>query len=325
MPLIEKSTYSAPVFLPNGHLQTIYPYFFRKKATRFSNRRRLITHDGDFLDVDYKINDQLNSKKAIILTHGLEGNSQSSYIASMSQYFFNNDFDIFAWNMRGCSGEMNLKPYFYHSGQINDLEVVIEHVLDTGQYDEIHLIGFSLGAGMTAFYLGERNKNLPKQIQASILFSAPCCLESSGIELSKKRHKIYAETFLSTMRAKVLEKDLKMNLPYVDRGALKKVKTFQDFDNMVTAPSFGFSSAQDYYQKNSCNRVLEKIKIPTLMINAKNDPFLGKDCYPVDEAQSNPALYLEMPSQGGHIGFIGTKNSKDWAEKRAHLFIQSHR
>jgi uncharacterized protein len=323
MPLIEKSTYSAPVFLPNGHLQTIYPYFFRKKLSLFSDRTRLTTCDDDFIDVDYRRTEYPDTRKAVVLTHGLEGNSQSSYITSMSKYFLTHGFDTFAWNMRGCSGEMNLKPYFYHSGQIEDLETVIKHVIDTGQYDEIHLIGFSLGAGMTAYYLGQKCHMLPKQIQASILFSAPCCLESSGIELSKKRHKMYAETFLSTMRAKVLEKDLKMDLPFVDREALKKVKTFQDFDNMVTAPSFGFNSAQDYYQKNSCSRVLAKINIPTLMINAKNDPFLGSACYPIQEAKENTALFLEMPSQGGHIGFTGSLKSKQWAEKRAHHFINS--
>lgn len=325
MPLIEKSTYSAPVFLPNGHLQTIYPYFFRKKLAPFTQRNRLTTPDDDFLDIDFTQTQQVDSRKAVILTHGLEGNSQSSYITSMSQYFLNQGFDTFAWNMRGCSGEMNLKPYFYHSGQIEDLELVIQHVLNLGQYDEINLIGFSLGAGMTAFYLGQRGHQLPKQIQASIVFSAPCCLESSGLELSKKRHKLYAETFLSTMRAKVLEKDLVMKLPYVDREALKKVKNFQEFDNMVTAPSFGFASAKDYYQKNSCNRVLKNISIPTLMINAQNDPFLGEACYPVDEARANHALFLEMPSQGGHIGFTGNLKSKQWAEKRAHNFILSQR
>lgn len=324
MPILQKSTYSAPKFLPTGHLQTIYPYFFRKVPDLSYDRWRIETADGDFLDLDFSSAQTPDSKKLIVLSHGLEGNSQSQYVKGMARHFNKLGYDALAWNMRSCSGEMNLKPYFYHSGQIEDLNAVIHSALEKKDYQEICLVGFSLGAGLTAMYLGTQGKNLLKQIKSSVLFSTPCCLRSSGEELSKKRHLFYAETFLSTMRKKVIEKDRTMGLPMLDLTDLHKVKTFRDFDDRVTAPLIGLASALDYYRHFSCKPYLTGIECPTLIINAKNDPFLGVECYPIREAFKNPALFLEMPQGGGHLGFSSTNQQLYWSEFRAQKFIFEH-
>ena len=160
------------------------------------------------------------------------------------------------------------------------------------------------------------------RIKKAALFSTPCDLYSSIKELSKPMNKMYLENFLNTMRTKILQKHNTIGLTKVDIKHLRKIKTFQEFDNRFTAPLHGFKDAFDYYEKGSCKKNLKNITIPTLMVNAKNDPFLGKDCYPIKEAAQNPNLYLEMPKSGGHVGFLESLR-KDilWSELRAGAFI----
>lgn len=323
MPPIEKSNYFAPTLLPTGHLQTLYPYFFRRSKKLGYRRLRIDTPDDDFLDMDISFANKSPSAKAVLLTHGLEGSSSSNYVTAMADYFNSQGFDAIAWNMRGCSGEVNKRPYFYHSGQIEDLSLMINTALDLYHYQEVYLVGFSLGAGMSAIYLGKMGPLIPHQVRGAVLFSTPCCLKSSGDELSRPIHKLYAETFLSTMRNKVLEKSRLMNLPGISIDKVRRAKNFREFDDCLTAPSFGYDNALDYYTHNSAKPYLSSIKHPTLIVNAKNDPFLGKDCYPIREAHRNPMLYLEMPTHGGHLGFYSPRHKTSYSELRAHEFISS--
>lgn len=321
MPILKNSSFNAPPLLNNGHFQTLYPYFFRKVEQIDYKRKRISTFDGDFLDVDFFAAPSETKKDLIILSHGLEGHGQASYIRGMAKYFNEKGIDAVSWSMRSCSGEMNRKPVFYHAGQIEDLEHVINYAKTLGKYQNIYLIGFSLGASLTAMYLGKRGNDIDGLIKSSVVFSAPCCLKSSGEELSKPIHRFYAETFLSTMRKKVFEKDKLIGLPMLDLTDLKKVKTFKDFDDRVTSKLLGLKDAQEYYDLNSCKNYLSDIKVPTLIINAKNDPFLGKDCYPIREAYKNKQVFLEMPKTGGHLGFTDFRDKSYWSEKRAESFL----
>lgn len=321
MPILKNSSYYAHPLLNNGHFQTIFPHFFRKVTKVDFKRDRITTFDGDFIDVDHFEVQSKNDQDLIIISHGLEGNSQTQYIRGMAKYFNDRGVDTLSWNMRSCSGEMNLKPVFYHAGLIEDLESVIAHAKTLKNYQNIYLVGFSLGASLTAMYLGKRGYDIDKNIKSSVIFSAPCCLSSSGEELSKPIHRFYAESFLSTMRKKVIEKDKVMGLPMLDLSDLMKVKTFRDFDDRVTSKLLGLKDAQEYYDLNSCKAHLTNIKVPTLIINAKNDPFLGKDCYPIREAYKNKDVFLEMPKTGGHMGFTDFRDKGYWSERRAEKFL----
>lgn len=321
MPILKNSTFHAPPFMTNGHLQTLYPYFFRKVDKLDYKRQRINTFDGDFLDVDYFPSPKKTTQNLIILSHGLEGHGQASYIRGMAKYFNQKGVDAVSWSMRSCSGEMNRKPIFYHAGLIEDLESVIKYSKTLGDFQNIYLIGFSLGASLTAMYLGKKGYDIDQSVKSSVIFSAPCCLKSSGEELSKPIHRFYAETFLSTMRKKVIEKDKIMGLPMLDLSDIKLVKTFKDFDDRVTSKLLGLKDAQEYYDLNSCKGFLSNIKIPTLIINAKNDPFLGRECYPIREAYKNKHVFLEMPKTGGHMGFTDFRDKAYWSEKRAESFL----
>lgn len=321
MPIIETPTYAPPALLRNGHLQTLVPYLFRRVTELKYNRERIDTSDGDFLDIDFCPSSQKESESIVILSHGLEGSSQKPYMRGMAKYFTQLGIDALSWNMRSCSGEMNRLPIFYHSGLTQDLELAIEYALTKKNYKNIYLVGFSLGAALTAMYLGQKGKEISPKIKKAALFSAPCCLKSSGEELASPAHRIYSENLLSTMRKKVLEKDRLIGLPMLDLKGLNKIKTFREFDDRVTSQLLGYKDALEYYEKNSCLPFLKDITVPTLIVNAKNDPFLGKKCYPIREAHRNKSLFLEMPHSGGHLGFFHLKKGPYWSEQRAANFF----
>jgi len=230
-------------------------------------------------------------------------------------------FDAVAWNARGCSGEPNRVLRFTHSGATEDLETVISHVTSHYDYAEIVLIGFSLGGNLTLKYLGERENKLDSRIKAAVAFSVPCDLESGSAQLARPMNRIYMRRFLALLHEKIRALMKVMPGKIDDRG-YEQMRTFKDFDDRYTAPIHGFQNAEDYWRRCSCKPFLRSIHRPTLLINARNDPFLAEPCYPVSEAEENSNLYLEMPESGGHVGFLGQNEQGEyWTETRAVEFL----
>jgi len=281
-------------------------------------RERINTPDNDFLDLDWVRND---SKRLAILSHGLEGDSKRPYILGMVNALAKQGWDALAWNARGCSGEPNRVLRFTHSGATEDLNAVIQHVFTTASYSEIALIGFSLGGNLTLKYLGERK--VDPRIKAAVAFSVPCDLECSSVQLARPANRIYMFRFLATLRQKVRAMARLFPEKIDDRG-FEKLQNFKDFDDRYTAPLHGFRNALDYWRQSSCKQFLRNISIPALLINARNDPFLAKECFPLEEAKENPMLHLETPQYGGHVGFIRFNGDREyWSENRAMLFLNS--
>jgi uncharacterized protein len=317
MPYIHPSTYKSPKILFNSHIQTIYPALFRKIELEPSIRERIETVDLDFLDLDWYTN---NNDRLVILSHGLEGDSGRPYIKGMINAFCKNSWDCLAWNFRGCSGEINRNLRFYHSGATDDLHEVIEHCLSKKDYKDIVLIGFSLGGNITLKYLGEQGNNIQKKIKKAITFSVPLDLHTSCEKISEPSQFIYSRRFLRNLKLKVKEKHLIMP-EKLDLMQIDSIKTIKDFDDHYTAPLHGFRDAMHYYQECSSINFIEKVKIPTLVVNAKNDPFLSKECYPVDLSRKHDYLFFENPNEGGHCGFaLFNNNNLYWSELRALKF-----
>lgn len=313
MPLLE-SAHKAPFFLFNGHLQTIVPSLFRQVQGVQYRRERLATPDQDFLDVDWS---EVGSKSLAILSHGLEGDSSRPYMLGMVKAFNERGVDVLAWNYRSCSGEPNKLLSSYHLGATTDLDFVLQHALETGKYDTVFLLGFSAGGNITLKYLGEAPDKVPAEVKRAAVFSVPVDLKSSAESISR----IYTRRFLKSLGKKL---ELKRDM-YPDKVDLENYSlfwSFPEFDDRFTAPLHGFESAEDYYRKVSSKQFIPAIKIPTLLVNAKNDPFLGPPCYPVAEASENPNFYLEMPRQGGHVGFAeDLKTNSYYSERRAIDFL----
>jgi len=294
---IKESTYVPPFFLTNGHTQTLYPTFFRKIKPSFDYRVRLATPDKDFIDVDWKKN---KSKKCVILSHGLEGDSKKWYISAMTKHFSDHKFDVCAWNFRGCSGETNKTLRTYHSGKTEDLDLVIQNAIN--DYTEIYLVGFSMGGNVSLKYVGERGENIHHKIKKCAVFSVPVDLYGSCVELNKKSNIVYMKMFISELKEK-LEAKQKLFPNEVSLENYSNVKSFIDFDNMYTAPLNGFENSADYCKQASSKQFITTVKIPTLLVNAMNDPFLSESCYPINECRHHDFVTLEMPKEGGHISF----------------------
>lgn len=311
--------YNPPFLLFNGHLQTIYPSLFRKVNTGLYKAERISTPDDDFLDLDWAT---VGSKKLAILSHGLEGNSRRTYMVGMAQALNGAGWDVLAWNFRGCSGSINRKLRMYHSGTTDDLHTVIQYAGLRG-YDELAVIGFSMGGSQILKYLAEYRAVILSSIKKALVFSVPCDLLSSSQKLARWSNKMYMRRFLKLLKVKIAAK-ARQYPSKVDISGYDALKTFMEFDDRYTAPIHGFKDAKDYYNLCSSRQFIPQIKIPTLIINALNDPFLTPECFPYEEAESNTSVQLETPRQGGHTGFA-LFNEKDiyWSEQRALEFLNS--
>lgn len=308
-------TYSPPLFFSNGHIQTLFPPVFRKVVGIHYKRERIQTPDGDFIDLDWSCH---SGNHLAIISHGLEGNTDRAYVKGMAKALNDNGWDVLAWNYRSCSGTPNRKLHSYHNGVTHDLETVVRHAAKkTGK--KIALVGFSMGGNLSLLYLG-REKVHP-QVKKAIVFSVPCDLKSSAQTLATPLNTFYMKRFLIMLHQKIKEKKKIMPGRLDDRG-YHKIKTFKQFDDRYTAPLNGFKNAEDYWRKCSSKPFIPKIIVPTLIINAQNDPFLPQGCFPVDEVRKNKNVHLMMPESGGHVGFIAfNKDNLYWSEKQAVEFF----
>jgi predicted alpha/beta-fold hydrolase len=315
--LIHAQPYARPTLLFSGHLETIYPALLRRVPGTAFLRERIRTDDDDFLDIDWLVN---GSDSVVIISHGLEGNTDRAYIRGMARACFQEGHDVLAWNFRGCGQEMNTKLRFYHSGETGDLDCVVHHALRQG-YRSIHLVGFSLGGNLTLKYLGERTPHAA--VKKAVAISVPLDLHNSCRRISAPGNKIYATRFLKSLKQKVVTKSRLM--PGLDTSGIKHIRTLMEFDDRFTAPLHGFQNATDYYSKCSALNYLQAISIPTLIINAANDPFLSASCYPVNELHSHPWISFVCPAFGGHVGFSQFgKNGLYWSEEQTVYFVGYH-
>ncbi len=305
--------YTPPALLFNRHLETIYPALLRKVDFKGAVRERITTPDDDFLDLDWY---RQGSPRCVIISHGLEGNSERSYVLGMARAFFQKGFDVLAWNYRGCSGEPNRQLRFYHSGATDDLHTVTLHVAK--HYQQVYLIGFSLGGNLTLKYLGEGIA--PGAVKRAVAISVPLNLHTSCLALSRPSNWVYTQRFLRSLSAKVRAKKELASVLDVDR--LDTITNLLEFDDHFTGPLHGFAGALDYYQRCSSIHSLADIRVPTLVLNAQNDPFLSADCYPKGDY---PTVVLEYPSRGGHVGFARfAGNGLYWSEMRALAFMEDN-
>lgn len=317
MPLLTQSSFTGNRLLRGKHVETIVPALFRTISLPYK-RERVVLSDGDFLDLDWL---QHGNHKVLILFHGLEGSSDSQYIKGMARHFSAQGWDICAMNFRTCSGEMNKALRTYHSGATDDVNEIMQHLLSHYPYKTMAAGGFSLGGNVLLKYLGEQLFTLPPTLKAAFAFSVPCDLAASSTEMARIENTLYMQRFLKSLRYKMKYKAAQFK-GQIKTDGINTMRTFTQFDNLFTAPINGFRDAADYYAKCNSLQFLPGITIPTLFVNAQNDPFLTPSCFPTELAASHPYLYLETPKYGGHVGFAERlPNETYWSEPRAFEFI----
>lgn len=317
MPLI-KSTYKPSFLFKSKHLNTIYPALFRIAPEINYQREILETIDGDFIDLDWVKN---GHNRLMICFHGLEGSSKRPYVKGMIGRFQSAGWDGLVFNFRSCGGQLNDNLRMYNMGSTGDLHYLIKHL--AGSYEEIVLVGFSLGGNMMAKYFGEGGDYLPKQIKGAVAISVPCYAPSANMKIDGWENRAYLKRFMLSLNAKMTKKQ--KEFPNYIKLRPKMPKNFQEFDAQFTAPVHGYSDAMDYWEHCSSIHFLENIRQPLLMINALDDTFLSKECYPYNIAQNHQYFHLEVPKHGGHCGFCSSNSGAFyWSENRALEFLSNY-
>ncbi|MEM1323546.1 MAG: alpha/beta fold hydrolase [Bacteroidota bacterium] len=320
MPYINQTSYRAPLLLRYHHFNTMLrPAIHRVPGVQYQ-RERIFTPDDDFLDLDWSI---VGGDRLVVMLHGLEGSSDSTYVKSLVRLSNREGWDGLAINFRSCSGEMNRHLHSYHSGDTSDLDLVLQHVLSKGRYREICIAGFSLGGNVTLKFTGEKGSAIYPEVKKVVAVSVPIHLESSSYELGKWHNRIYMGRFMNSLKSKVQQK-LALIGDHIDLEAVMASRTFGDFDEHFTAPVNGFKNAIDYWTQSSSLQFIPSISVPTLLINARDDSFLSDRCYPVELAEQHPFFHFEAPQHGGHVGFVLLRNDNFmWIEKRIVQFLKS--
>ena len=322
MPLIENSVYRSRGLLASGHAQTIIPTLFRRVPQLPYDRERLPLADGDFVDLDWT---RVGSDRVAVLCHGLEGSSQTHYMRGMASALNDAGWDVLGFNYRGCSGEPNRLPRFYHSGATDDLAEVVTAAQHGGAYARIALVGFSLGGNLVLKYLGEQRGDYPAGLCGAVAISAPCDLGACAARLEAPANRVYAQRFVRRLKAKVHDKARRYP-GLIDPLPLARVDSVAAFDEQYTAPLNGFANAADYWEKCSSRHFVAHLAFPALLISAANDPLLTPKCYPIDTARRSNLLTLEILRHGGHVGFVQHESDGYyWHERRAVGFLGSLR
>lgn len=304
MPTSHYLDFARPVWMRGAHAQTIIPALYRRIHAESYHTLLIDTPDNDRVWADYY--PSIMGNKLAILLHGLEGSSQRHYILSLANQLLACGWAVLAWNYRSCGLELNRALRFYHSGDTDDLHTVIQYVGRVyPQYTDVVVCGFSLGGNVTLKYLGERGHLLPGCIKAGVAISVPIDLAAGSKRLEQGINKVYTARFLQHLKAKVKAKAIRY--PELDLRPLKRIQTLREFDDAYTAPLHGFINAAEYYSKSSSQYYLEGIRVPTLVLQANDDPMLPPSCFPSSFAEQASYVHLLQSTGGGHVGFVTQK------------------
>ncbi len=318
--------YHAAWWLPGAHAQTLWGKLARREPEQPTAVERWTTLDGDFLDIHRLAGD--SNKGRLLILHGLEGTIRSQYaqklLGEARRRRWSADLLIF----RSCSPEMNLTKGFYHSGETSDLGFVIDRIVEENPHQPLVLAGVSLGGNVLLKYLGERGAAVATQIKAAAAVSVPFDLARASNHINRGFARVYQRHFIKSLKQKTLKK-LELFPDLITPDQLTRIGTMYEFDDAVTASVHGFRDADDYYSSSSSLAWIDRISIPTLLLSAKDDPFLPRSV--LDEvrqvAQNNTRLELEFPAHGGHVGFVTGWNPFHpayYAEQRVCDFLAKH-
>ncbi|MDE1179519.1 hydrolase [Paraburkholderia sp.] len=328
--------YRAPLWLPNSHIQTIVPALFARRPDVNYRRERWDTPDGDFIDVDWLLHEPLagavptlsqtlaqptppDDAPLFVLFHGLEGSSSSHYARALMAAARAYGWHGVVPHFRSCSGSLNLLPRFYHLADSDEVDWVLRR-LRASHRGPIVAAGVSLGGNVLLRWLGERREDA-SFVTAAAAISAPLDVHAGGRALSQGFGKVYTRSFLKTLKRKALQK-LDQYPGLFDAPTMLASRTMHAFDDVVTAPLHGFRDADDYWTSATTRPLLPGITVPTLVLNARNDPFLPGAVLP-SRHEVSAAVELDQPRHGGHVGFMtGPFPGRiDWLSRRVFGYL----
>jgi len=312
-------------WLPGRHAQTVGGKLLRPSPAVELRRTRLETPDGDFLDLDVGPAPREGAPVVLVL-HGLEGSARRPYMLLTYRELLDRGLRPVGLNFRSCSGEPNRTARFYHSGDTADVRLVLDHLAQSFPGTPLGAIGFSLGGNVLLKHLGEAGADTGA-LRAAVAISVPYDLSAGCRELDHGfMSRVYSEYFMRNLRRKALAKAHLLG-EFCDLEAVRRARTLREFDDAVTSRLHGFRDAEDYYRQSSSGPFLERIRVPTLLLHAEDDPFLPPHAIPRDAIRANPWLVPGITAAGGHVGFITGATPwsvRFWAEEEAARFLAAH-
>ena len=317
-------------WLPGPHLQTLGARFLRSRLDVPTHRERFELPDGDFVDLDFAFepppSNGTDPRPLVLVLHGMEGSARSGYALEIYRVLREHGMAAVGLNFRSCSGELNRLPRLYHSGETEDLQRVLLALTRRFPGRRRGAIGVSLGGNVLLKYLGETGRAARSQLEAAVAVSVPFDLSAGADALLRPGGRLYSTYLLRRLRWKVEAKRGIMPVE-VDVTRALRARSIREFDDAATAPLHGFRSAEDYYQRSSSAGYLEAIRIPTLLLHSRDDPFLPQARLPRQAIEANPDLTAVFTSRGGHIGFVARSSPMRpffWAEQEAARFAATH-
>lgn len=325
--------YAPARWIPGANAMTVFASVARPFPRPRGRRERWELPDGDFLDVDrFAPSPDATRAQAprgawppvLVICHGLEGSSRAPYVRGLVALAVASGLSALALNFRGCSGEPNRLARNYHSGETGDLAHVVDRLVAEQPTRPVLLAGFSLGGNVVAKWLGERGDDLPAAVCGAAVISVPFDLERSARAMDGPGfwNLVYRERFMRRLRAKAAEKARRFPGAF-DAAAAARARGFAEFDGAVTAPVFGFASAEDYWRRSSSGPLLGGVRRPLLALSSLDDPIVPAETIPVEAVRANPAVTLETTRAGGHVAFVAGSPfwPSFWAERRAVEFL----
>jgi len=309
--MIKPSAFKPAWWLPGPHLQTLWPVIRRRRPVLKMRQERIELPDGDFLDMAW-LGD--NTGPTVLILHGLEGSIRSHYAGALMHALNVQGFNTLFMHFRGCSGEPNRLPRGYHSGETGDLDYVVNLIGERLGSAVDAAIAFSLGGNVLLKWLGERGADCP--LKTAIAVSVPFLLSDSATRMNQGLSRYYQAHLMKSMKRSYREKFSRIPSPLSVN--VDQLQSFREFDEQITAPLHGFNGAEDYYAKSSSRQYLGRITVPTLILHARDDPFMWPHTVPTDEELSN-AVTLELSERGGHVGFVSGPlpwRPRYWLEQR---------
>lgn len=315
--------YQAPPWLPGGHAQTLWPLAIKPAAPSW-RRERWDSPDGDFIDLDRL--DGPAGAPLLVLFHGLEGSSRSHYARSLAQAAQAAGWRLALPHFRGCSGELNRLPRGYHSGDSEEIDWLLARLQAGESGRPVHAVGVSLGGNALLKWAGERGEAAGRTVAAIASVCAPLDLAACGHHLARGFNRLYTRNFLYTLKRRSAAR-LERFPGLFDGPRMRRAGNLYQFDEVVTAPLHGFAGADDYWRRASAKPWLGGIRVPALVLNTVNDPFLPAVCLP-REHEVGRSVCLEYPESGGHVGFVtgAFPGNLDWLPQRLlHYFTRINR
>jgi len=319
----EVPRFEPPWWAPNPHAQTLAGKVLRRLEDRSLRTRRMELPDGDFVDLHEEPDPQPAGSPMVVLLHGLEGCSRANYVTTVARELVALRIRPIRLNFRGCSGEMNRLARFYHAGDTGDLDFVLRALRDEEPEAPIGAMGFSLGGNVLLKYLGERGRTNPADVACAVAVSVPFDLAAGARQLEGGgMGRFYTRYFLRKLRRKIHGKRQLLE-PFMNTDRALGARSLREFDAVATARLHGFRDVSDYYERASSRQWLGDIRVPTLLLQAMDDPFQPLSARPAEVLRENPYLVDGFSDGGGHVGFVrGTPWKPEfWAERQAARFL----